>query len=421
MQTDILLEKFFETDRWTYAIKTAVEKDIDKSLLKKLTDPRERMKIYHAIKNDEYIIAPPHEARIPKDNGEFRTVYVNENIDRVILSIANDLFFELYPELIHERCKSYQKHIGCGKIVQNISKIVQNIESENIGIKVDLSKYFDSVPIEYIDKIFNYMESKTGKSKILNIVKTYYHTNTIIDFDKNIIEKYSSLRQGCAVAAFLADSVLFDIDEFISNNYDVYYVRYSDDILILGRDWQKAYDKLSEMLNCKNLTLNPKKVEKLYKHKWFKFLGFTIKNDKISLSKSRIKTFQSEIEKRTLENPNDNIAVITKRINHYLYKGNGEFSWATSVLPIINIDADINTLNNFVMDAIRAATTKKIKIGGLGFDENASDKTILRGKGNNVKHNKEKIPIITNYTTLKCMQNAMLTNRQAYETLVRNM
>ena len=418
---DILLEKFFETDRWSTAIAVANNKDIDMSLLKKLTDPRERVNIYRQIKNNEYVIAPPHEARIPKDDGTFRTVYINENTDRIFLSIANDLFFELCPELIHERCKSYQKHIGCGKIVQNVSQVIQSINTDEIGIKIDLSKYFDSVPIEYIDDIFNHIETKLGKSKILDIVKIYYHTNTVIDFDKNVIEKYSSLRQGCAVAAFLADSVLHDIDDFISNNYDVYYVRYSDDILILGNEWQTAYEQLSKMLNAKSLTLNPKKVEKLHKQTWFKFLGFTIKNDRISLSKSRIKTFQSEIEKRTICAPNNNISTITKRINHYLYKGNGEFSWATSVLPIINVEQDINTLNSFVMDAIRAAVTGKTKIGGLGFDEHATNKTILRGKGNNVKTNKEKIPILNNYTTIKCMQNAMLTNRQAYETLVRNM
>lgn len=57
-----------------------------------------------AILEDNYEIAPPHQALIPKDNGEFRTVYVNENIDRIFLSIVNDLLFELCPGMIHQSC-----------------------------------------------------------------------------------------------------------------------------------------------------------------------------------------------------------------------------------------------------------------------------------------------------------------------------
>ena len=77
---------------------------------------------------------------------------------------------------------------------------------------------------------------------------------------------------------------------------NVFYVRYSDDILILGKNWKEGYKLLQKKLAEKELTLNPKKVEFLDKDHWFKFLGFTMKNDQISLSKNRIKKFQKEIE-----------------------------------------------------------------------------------------------------------------------------
>ena len=71
---------------------------------------------------------------------------------------------------------------------------------------------------------------------------------------------------------------------------NVEYVRYSDDILIIGEKWKEAYDKLQLMLAEMTLTLNPKKVETLYKNEWFKFLGFSMKNGLISLSEKRLKT-----------------------------------------------------------------------------------------------------------------------------------
>ena len=119
---DKILQKFFEHDRWVYAIEKGVDKDINKADLYQLSKPEVRVKMCEAIRQGQYEIAPPHTAQIPKDNGEFRTVYVNEPIDRVFLSIANDLLFELMPEMVHPRCQSYQKGIGCGDIVKEISR-----------------------------------------------------------------------------------------------------------------------------------------------------------------------------------------------------------------------------------------------------------------------------------------------------------
>lgn len=414
---DFLLKTFFEKERWENAIQTGIDKEIDPVLLRELSSPEKRVELYRQIKNGQYEVAPPHEALIPKDDGTFRTVYVNEGIDRVILAIVNDMFFELCPELVHPCCTSYQKGIGCGKIVQKASTIIKNAAGPTIGMKADLSKYFDSVPINFIDDVFDYIENKFGKSKLMDVVRNYYHMDAVIDINKELIEKYSSLRQGCAIAAFLADAVLYDIDDKISK-LDVYYVRYSDDILIIGNEWEKGYKILADMLAEKSLILNPKKVEILQKDRWFKFLGFTIKNDKISLSKSRIKSFQKEIEKRTIDGNTHDEKQIINAVYHYLYKGCGEYSWATSVLPVINVDKDVNTLNGFVMDAIRAAITGKHRIGGLGVTTDTPECTISRGTGRHVKSNKMSIPHLDDYkVTMMCMKNAICTSKEAYTTL----
>lgn len=419
--SDILLQKFFEKERWEQALELGVGKGIDKGELRKLTSPQVRLAMYNAIITDNYEIAPPHQAQIPKDNGDFRIVYVNENVDRIFLSIANNMFFELFPEFIHKSCKSYQSGIGCGKIVQEVSRQVINTTSNVVGFKADLTKYFDTVPIKYIDAIFDRMEVKFGKSKIIDIVRTYYHTDLCFDINGNLIEHYQSLKQGCAVASFLADAVLYHLDETVSM-LPGYYVRYSDDLMYIGNEWGSAFQVAKSILADMNMTLNPKKVEQVYKDKWVKFLGFNIKGDQITLSKSRVKSFQKEIESRTIKQRNISLTRATNRVNDYLYKGDGQYSWATSVLPIINVDKDIEELNLFVMDAIRACATKKRKIGGLGSVNDRDDYTILRGTGKNVTANRNKTDKeIKNYLTIGCMRNALLTRRAVYDALVRTL
>lgn len=421
---DKLLAKVFEPERWESAIETGVGKGIDKGELRSLCSPETRARLAFAIIQDNYEIAPPHQALIPKDNGEFRTVYVNENMDRIFLSIVNDLLFEECKSMIHPSCKSYQKGIGCGKIVQSISKTIKKYsvhDSQTIGIKADLSKYFDSVPIEFIDDAFDQVEEMHGKSKVIDILRKYYHTDLCFDPDGNLIEHYQSLKQGCAVASWLADMMLYHIDKKLSK-LNGEYVRYSDDILYVGPHYNQAMKILKVELEKMSMKLNPKKVECIVNDKWFKFLGFMIKGDQITLSQSRVKNFQKEIESRSIKKVRITGKGALNSINRYLYKGDGTYSWATQVLPIINVEKDIDTLNEFVMDCIRACQTGKKKIGGLGSVKDKEDYTILRGTGKNVTANRKNTgKEIEGYYSIRCMQNALNICRPVYDTIVREM
>ena len=412
---------FFETERWQYAINKGFDKDINKATLHQLTTPEARLAMYQRIKDGKYKIMPPHTAKIPKDNGDFRTVYVNEPCDRVLLSIANDLLFELMPEMVHPRCKSYQKGIGCGRVVQEVSRKICSANGNVIGWKSDLSKYFDSVPIEFIDWAFDKVEEKHGKSALIDVIRDYYHTDLYFDTDGNLTNSYQSLKQGCSVAAWLADVVLYHIDEQLSA-LDGYYIRYSDDTLFIGKDYEKAMTIMQDELMKMQMKLNPKKVEYLDENHWFKFLGYSIKGHNISLSSTRIKTFQKEIEKRTIKKRDTTMTKAINAVNRYLYKGFGDFSWATQVLPVINVKEDIDKLNAFVMDCIRAVKTNKRKVGGLGYVKTQAVGCIDRGRGRNVKANRTKTESeINGYLSIGCAQNAMRTSRAAYNTLINNL
>ncbi len=419
--TDKILQQFFDIDRWTKAIEKGVFKDIRKDQLVRLTDEHTRVAIADAMLRGKYEISPPHTAQIPKDNGEFRTVYVNEPIDRVILSIANDLLFDLMPEMLHKACKSYQTGIGCGNVVKEVShKIVDAANNGCLGWKSDLSKYFDSVPLRYVDEAFDKVETKHGHSALIDVLRKYYHSDLYFDENNILQRKYQSLKQGCPVASWLADVLLYDLDEELSR-LNGYYVRYSDDMLFLGKDYKKAMSVLQDRLSEMSMTLNPKKVEYLTSDKWFKFLGFSIKGNSISLSSSRIKTFQKEIEARTIRKPNATVSKAINSVNRYLYKGNGEFSWATQILSVCNVRKDLDELNKFVMDCLRGVETGKHKVGGLGYVKTQSDGCISRGRGRNVKANRNKTNNISGYLTIGCMRNALLTSRAVYNTLVASL
>lgn len=416
---DVLLEKMFtEEERWTEAVEIGVGKDISKAEMRKLCDPEIRKAFLYRVATDQYRIAPPHMALIPKDNpGEFRTVYVNENIDRIFLSLVNNLFFEMFADMIHPACKSYQKGIGCGKVVQEVSREIQKGDGI-VGVKIDLQKYFDSVPLKWIDNIFDKIEKRAGKSVIIDIVREYYHTDLCFDTEGNLIHHYQSLKQGCAVASFLADAMLYDMDKKL-HEMKGKYVRYSDDCLYIGTDYEKAMRIMKEMLAEKGLTLNPKKVEYVENGRYVKFLGFVLADEKISISKGRLKKFQTEIEKRTIKGKHTYKQAVNA-VNYFLY--GGEYSWASSILPIINVEEDIDELNEFVMDALRAVQTGKKKIGGLGYVPDGHVGVIVRGIGRNVAANRKKTEKkLEGYMSIRTMRNAYMSSHEVYDALVRMM
>lgn len=416
---DFLLEQMFKRD-WKYDLEKSHDKGIV-DVAEKLVDPNARSQVYCAIKDGTYQIMPPREQLIPKDNGDFRTVYICSDIDRVVLTIINNLLFELCPEMIHRNCKSYQKGLSTQKTVKEVVRNIQNMKSNTIGLKVDLTKYFDSVPIRFIDEMFDKVEEKLGKSKVIDVLRKFYHQDLCFDLEGNLVEHYFSLGQGVATASWLANAILYNIDEEISK-MNVYYVRYSDDLLLIGKDWQKAEVRLRELLAEKGLGLNPKKVEVLKKDKFFKFLGFSIRGNEISLSKDRIKTFQKEIENRTIKS-NFSYKKAINQVMKYLYgdmRDNG-YSWSTACLTTINVKEDIQTMNNFVMDCLRAVKTGKKKLYGIGYEPNKKIGVITVGRGQNVTSNRNKTDkVIPDYISLMKARNSMLISNDCFNALRRS-
>lgn len=424
--TDIKLEKFFELSRWEAMLEKSYNKGIDMSLLRQLCEPQNRLQLYEAITSGNYEIMPSHIVKIPKDNGDFREVYVNEPIDRIFLSLYNDILFEMFGDKIHPDCKSYQKGIGCPQTVRKISKQICKMEGNDIGYKIDLNKYFDSVKIEVIDKALDELDTGSSLDKI---VRQYYHNDLVFDADGNLIEHYGSLKQGCAVAAFLANYVLRDIDAFISKMVPIY-VRYSDDILIIGPHADKAMTYLKTLLSQKGLALNPNKVERLTKDKFFTFLGFNICGPHITFSKKSIKNFQKEIEDRTIKSNHSTKKTINE-VSKYLYYGyvldKERFGWAKYFLSTVNVEEDINELNNFVMDCIRAVDSGKKKVGGLGENRQYKNRVVQRGTGQNVTANRQKwrnrhgSDKIDGYITITAMKNALKYGQAVYESLLMDL
>ena len=184
-----LLEACFDEAVWSDAIDKGIPKTIDNRILRRFCTPDAKLKLLDQILAGEYHISPPRVVRVPKDNGKIREIYVNTCRDRLILAVINSAYYKLFNPVLAGSAKAYREGCSCAKTVREIANIPK------IGYKPDLSKYFDSVPIDVINDALN--ELDTG-SPMDSVVRAYYNDNRVVR-DGQIAVQYKSLAQGCAI------------------------------------------------------------------------------------------------------------------------------------------------------------------------------------------------------------------------------
>lgn len=351
-----LLEVAFDKDVWTSVLDKGVDKTLPRSLLKAYSSAEARVDLLDSILAGDYHVAPPKVCQIPKDNGKVREIYVNKPRDRILLAVANQAYLRLYKQLLSPACKAYLDGSSC-------SKTVREVASQQIcGYKLDLSKYFDSVSKDVLTQVFD--EIDTG-SPLDDIVREYYMDDRV-RVDSKLVTRYKSLAQGCAVSAFLSNYVLRDVDARMLEMCD-YYCRYSDDMLLLGRDTDAALAELQQMLAKLGLGLNPDKVEKVDASKEFKFLGFGVRGSAVDIS---LKDF--ELKKREVKHAcrvvqtnrsltsEQKLTKAVREVKRFFFDFSDPFhGWLYSKATAVNSYDRLADLDKFCKEHIRAAYTGK--------------------------------------------------------------
>lgn len=420
----ILKSIFLDNALWVEVIEHGLSKGISNELLEDIQDPHFRADLCMQIGSGKYFIKPPHTGYRPKEDGGERTFFANEPLDRLLLNVIYKWLMRNTKEMIHPTCLSYQEGIGVGTIVRNLSKRIAGINKKNsnkiVGRKFDIHKYFETIERRHIHSALDKVEEKFGKSTIINLLRDYYDSDIYYDSRrKEYVEAYQGIKQGCAVSSWLANVILYKLDKEVSE-LGGEYVRYSDDIIYVGENYEKATDIIVSNLKEVGLSLNERKIENIVGNEFIRFLGYNIRGGEITLSAKWVKYFKQNIDRLTIKDkklitrvrnirkePNsekreaklrDILEISQRRVARFLYLGDGEYSWATLVLGIINRPEDIKTLNLYCIDALRAVYTGKTNIGGLGVSKS---KGILRSLGRNVAENRRKtIDITGKYTAL---------------------
>jgi hypothetical protein len=128
-------------------------------------------------------------------------------------------------------------------------------------------------------------------------------------------------------------------------------------MLILGNDWEKAYNYLFIQLRTKGLHINQKKTMMVDSNNPYKFLGFKICGKDIRISEDKYNKFKSDINSLCKYSKSNNLSTIIRRINNYLFRG--EHKRMDLIFRTVSVREDIVMLDRYVKSRIRYAMTGK--------------------------------------------------------------
>lgn len=396
---------------------------------------------------------------IPKDDGGWRPIKYfrrQEVRERIFFMHMYLWLMKNTTGMIHPKSRAYQQGQSCHGIIDSeIKKISDALSAKKECVKVDFTKYFDRVSRADIMLAFSIVEMIHGQDVMLDVCKEYYgpaydyyisaepnashvslrdlrksgeylpwlDTVKLLPHQK-VVHEYTSLKQGCAVAAWLANVVMYHLDLRLAE-LDLDFVRYCDDVLVWGNDARKGFQMIEETMKAMsspelNMELQDRKVQWIDGNTWFTFLGFNIRGGMKSWSKKYIRQFEIDvgaIQRRSTETD------IVHNMNHYLYGGEyPQLDWVAR----IDSDHDIRVLDEFVRDNIRAKLCNRTFIGALGCNPVFKKGCICRyfdgaDRANDAKHNTEQMYEVPGYISLKCMVDNRRIGKDVSDAIARGL
>lgn len=349
---DKKLEMMLDFSLWQKLFPIFREKRIGREVLAALSQPKNRLGLVRMIEDGVFEFGEPREVAIPKDGGGKRLIYVLPDLDRCVMAVVSQVYTKLYSDWVNRNCVSYQKGLSVPKTLHRVRR-----KLGNGGYKVDLSKYFDSVPRWKINEMLQRMD--TG-SPVDRLLWKFYNTD-LVEREGQVVEHFKSLGQGCAFSPLLANLCLASVDEEVGSLCSVY-LRYSDDILVLGERSDEALELLKERLTEMGLSLNPKKIQRIEGGEEFTFLGGKVCRDWVRLSEkswSKQKAVVRRIAKKRKRGSRAAQKNCVQALKRYLLSEEGGYCTLEYYCFLCTEEWDLQRLDEYCRDEIKAVYTGK--------------------------------------------------------------
>lgn len=235
--------------------------------------------LWKELKENTYKCQPVR--LVPLYKGEkVRYISMYTMRDKIVQhSIARELG-NLYDYELQKSVYAYRSGKSAMHAAQDIEKKMLDMKDGFI-LKADIHSFFDCISHERLRRI---LKAKIREEDVMNLLFQFIKVPSV---DKNgeMTDKTVGIYQGATIAPILSNVYMMEIDKIIEQETE-FYVRYSDDILILFSELERAekYRKKLELYMGEiGLELNEKKTQVVSFGQGFEFLGYAFDIKGISI------------------------------------------------------------------------------------------------------------------------------------------
>ena len=360
-----LIDKLFEKKSWErfYEYKSALR--CSKRFVKELRefiDSETYLKYAAEIKSCKGLPLPSKSVISKMSSQKKRTVYKYPYNFNMILKLLTYMTLRKYDHIYCSNLYSFRPGICAKDAIMSICR-TRNLHSL-YSYKIDVSDYFNSIPVERICSILD--DTITDDVDLLNFMKALLCEKNVISNDELICEK-KGIMAGTPIASFYANLYLKDLDEWFKDR-GILYARYSDDIIVFAQTEDEIEHYKSVILDHlkeKGLTVNPAKEVFSRPEDGFCFLGIEVKNGEIDIAPaSVVKLKQKRRRKaRALDRwrHRNNIegtkaaAAFIRIFNHKLLEVNedSDLTWSLWFFPVITTPKSLHEIDQYAQELLR--------------------------------------------------------------------
>lgn len=247
------------------------------------------------LKENRYESLPVRLSNIYKGD-KARTIALFSMRDKVVQqSLAYELG-RIYEPLFSKSTYAYrpgQSALEALKLIEERTKRPQ----EQWVLKLDIADFFDS--IRHSD-LLQILEKRIKEQDVLELVQTVLKAKIMDENTGELKENHLGIYQGSSCAPLLSNIYLMDYDREMEARSG-FYIRYSDDILILESTEEKArelYEYSKLYMEKKGLKLKESKIQlhRLDEQNGFVYLGYEFTTKGKSVPVKAVSSLTSRLE-----------------------------------------------------------------------------------------------------------------------------
>ncbi len=202
-----------------------------------------------------------------------RTIALYSMRDKVVQqSLAAELT-AIFDPMFSTQTYAYRNDKSAISAVEEIGK---EIEADNyrVFLKADITGFFDAIQWEILKKK---LAEVICEEDVLDLIRECTCSSSLDERSGEIVAKEVGLFQGSALAPVLSNIYMMEFDRWLSSIENAFFVRYSDDLVVLCSDRDTAIAILQEIRNrfdALGLSLNDRKSDIGELSESFDFLGY---------------------------------------------------------------------------------------------------------------------------------------------------